>query len=80
MQKYYISNLRQMNVKEILNFPFICVVNFFKNHTNKIFDVWSKLIKQPISTWVTIITASKNKTTREERKKHKRICLPLGRE
>lgn len=38
----------------------------FKNDTNKIFDLWSKLIKQLISIWVAIITASKNKTAREE--------------
>ena len=26
-----------------------CVMNSLKNHTNKILDVWRKLIKQPIS-------------------------------
>jgi len=30
-----------------------------KNHTNKILDVWRKVIKQSISTWVTVITQAK---------------------
>jgi len=35
------------------------VVNSLKNHTNKILDVWRKVIKQQILTWVTVITQAK---------------------
>jgi len=55
----------------------IYVVNSLKNRTNKILDVQSKVIKQPMSTWVTIINTSKSKKrAREKKKRTHEICLP----
>jgi len=54
-----------------------CVVNSLKNHTDKILDVWSKIIKQPKTTLVTVIITSKNRKHREKKKERTHgICLP----
>jgi len=54
------------------------VVNSLKNHTNKILDVWSKLIKQPISKWMAIINTSKGrKTVRERKREHTKFVYSI---
>jgi len=54
------------------------VANSLKNHTNKILDVWSKLIKQPISTWITVISTSKSrKQPEKEKREHMKFVYPV---
>jgi len=50
------------------------VVNSMKKSHQYQLDVWSKLIRQPISKWIAIKHKQKQKTTREKKREHKRIC------
>jgi len=56
------------------------VVNSLKSHTKKILDVWSEIIKKPMSMWVSIINTSKSRKHREKEREttHKTLFTQFG--
>jgi len=48
-----------------------------ENHTNKILDEWSKIIKQPISTWEQLQAKVENSERNKERT-HKNLFTQFG--
>jgi len=89
-EKSEIIPARMTRVSDVLgqklgydNWCIVCIIKescceFVENHTNKILDVWSKLITQSISTWVAIINTSKIESSERKKENTRNLFIQFG--